>query len=251
MKVRTHPPQRRPWRRWLERQATRAGEGAGLARRGRDKRPGGRGQEQRRVRAAGLVAILGGNPGRRLGARLQFQQLYWSLCTPNSRRACGPGIPERIARGERREGVRSRCCRAEEAPGAGSPAEASPKWARAGTPGAASCGGDSLPGRRGGAGTPLTRPRGVPRPVSFPRQVAPDSSLSHGKHHQRAGVRGAPRCQGCASRGRRPWPGQGAQDHGGEHRRPQRLQPARLQGEVAGSRLLALLGSHSQGLPVF
>lgn len=96
MMVRTHPPQRRPWRRWLERQATRAGEGAGLARRGRDKRPGGRGQKQRRVRAAGLVAILGGNPGRRLGARLQFQQLYWSLCTPNSRRACGPGIPERI-----------------------------------------------------------------------------------------------------------------------------------------------------------
>lgn len=173
MMVRTHPPQRRPWRWWLERQATRAGQGAGLARRGRDKRSGGRGQEQRRVRAAGLVAILGGNPGRRLGARLQFQQLYWSLCTPNSRRACGPGIPERIARGERREGVRGRCCRAEGAPGAGSPAEASPKWARAGTPGAASCGGDSLPGRRGGAGTPLTRPRGVPRPVSFPAAGCP------------------------------------------------------------------------------
>lgn len=47
------------------------------------------------------------------------------------------------------------------------------KRVREGTPGAVSCGGDSLPGRRGGAGAPLTRPRGCSPPGVIPRGRLP------------------------------------------------------------------------------
>lgn len=99
--------------------------------------------------------------------------LLVSLCTPSSRRACGPAIPERIARGERREAVRGRGCGAEVAPGRVPPLRRPRSGQGRGPRARPPAAGIPFPGRRGGAGTPLTRPRGCSQPGVVPRGRLP------------------------------------------------------------------------------